>query len=84
MKAGLAIGLLLVLAAVVIRLASAPLYAVYDSRDCQRAYARARTIADTARVDLHPFAARAGDARRRCGEIRTRRNLSPTDVAGVQ
>jgi len=84
MRVGLAIGLLLVLTAIVVRLASAPLYAVYDAHDCQRAYSRARTIADTARVDLHPFVGSAGAVRSRCGELRTRRNLGPADVAGVR
>lgn len=49
----------------------APLYPRYSAPECLEAYARARTRADTARVDLHPYVpAWATRARHRCGEVR--------------
>ena len=82
MRRFLAVGLLLVLVAVVLKLVAAPLYAVYDAEDCQRAYARARTVRDSARVDLHPYATASGaPGRHRCGEVRTVRSVTASDIS---
>lgn len=47
-----------------------PARAPYDLDDCVRAYARARTMTDTARVDAHPFPGIDGDSVRQCGVLR--------------
>ena len=47
-----------------------PARAPYDLDDCVRAYARARTLADTVRVDAHPFPGIDGDTVRQCGVLR--------------
>lgn len=47
-----------------------PARAPYDLDDCVRAYARARTLADTIRVDAHPFPGIDGDTIRQCGVLR--------------
>ena len=51
---------------------SAPLYSEYTRAECVEAYAKARSISDTRRVDAHPYR-NEGDPRRirhRCAEIR--------------
>ena len=58
------------IAAIALRLASAPLYDRYDAAECREAYARALTLADTARVDLHPYGSGRQAGNRRCGEVR--------------
>jgi len=84
MKLVLTTGLLLVLTALVLKLVSAPLNAVYDAQDCQRAYARSRTIRDSARVDLHPYAASGAQGRHTCGESRAVRALTPFDISAAR
>ena len=81
MRLGLTIGLLLAIAALVVKLVAAPLNAVYDAQDCQQAYARSRTIRDSARVDLHPYAASGTRGRHTCGEVRARRAVTPSDIS---
>ena len=53
-------------------LAGAPLYRAYSFEKCLDAYAEARTIGDTARVDQHPYRNERDNRRvkRRCGEVR--------------
>ena len=84
MKVGLAIGLILVLATLVLKLVAAPLNAVYDAHDCEQAYARSRTIHDSARVDLHPYAASGAQGRHTCGEVRASRSATPTDIPAIR
>src|SRR5438128_859818 len=38
------------------RLVTAPLYRAYTAQECDEAYAKAKTAADSARIDLHPYA----------------------------
>jgi len=47
-----------------------PARAPYDLDDCLRDYARARTLADTQKVDLHPFPGIEGDTARQCRVLR--------------
>jgi hypothetical protein len=84
MKILLALGLSIAIAALVLRLATAPLYANYDAHDCERAYARSHTIADSARVDLHPFAVARGAPKRTCGEVRGRHVSTPSDISALR
>jgi len=81
MKVLLAVGIVISIALLALKLATAPLYAVYDAADCQSAYARSRTMGDTARVDLHPYKASAGAGKHRCGEVRARRAITPADIS---
>jgi hypothetical protein len=80
MKVPLAIGLVIAIVLLALKLATAPLFAVYDASDCQAAYARAHTLADSARVDLHPYKASARAGKRRCGEVRARRVITAADI----
>jgi hypothetical protein len=58
-----------------------PLYRRYSAEECHRAYASATTRGDTARVDLHPYAAPYGPrATHRCGEVRGRLIASDADI----
>ncbi len=70
MKIVASLGLLTVLGFIVMKLALGPFYARYDERECQAAYARAHSLADTLRVDLHPYASRLPGRNPRCGETR--------------
>src|SRR6185503_5929792 len=65
-KALLSIALVLAIVVVAVKLAAAPLYRRYDSRQCREAYAAARTRDDSSRVDLHPY----GTRNERCGVTR--------------
>ncbi len=59
----------------------APLYARYSADECHHAYRAATTRGDTARVDLHPYAAAHGHkANRRCGEVRARLVATDADI----
>lgn len=84
MRTVIAIGLVLVLALLGLKLATAPLNATYDVGDCERAYARAKSLADSARTDLHPLLTKPGGPRRYCGEVRARPLNSPSDLAARQ
>jgi hypothetical protein len=64
------IALLLLLTAFVMKLALSPLYARYDTDECRRAYASARTRSDTVRVDFHPHAPPSGARNQRCSVVR--------------
>jgi hypothetical protein len=63
-----------------VKLALAPLYGMYDADECRAAYAKAATMSDTLRVDLHPYASPLVPERRRCGEVRTRPASDPSDL----
>lgn len=67
--------------AVVLKLATAPLYAVYDAHDCRQAYARSRSLADSARVDLHLYGGADRSVRHTCGEVRAR---SALDISALR
>jgi len=54
---------------IALKVLSGPLYASYSPSECQAAYSRARTLADSLRVDLHRMPRVAG-ADHRCGEVR--------------
>lgn len=75
--------LALATAALVLKLVTAPLNARYDADDCRRAYARSRSMADTARVDLHPYAASSRNERRTCGEVRAHIAVTLDDVSAL-
>jgi hypothetical protein len=62
--------LIAVIGGIVLFLSLAPLHRVYDADECRDAYARARSVTDTAQVDLHRYAALPGAPYRRCGELR--------------
>ena len=70
MKILACIGLLVVVGLVAMKLALAPVYDRYDAAECRAAYAHARSLADSLRVDLHPYASPDGGRNPRCGEIR--------------
>ncbi len=59
----------LIIAVYVLRILG-PARAPYDLDDCLRAYARARTLADTLQVDVHPFPGVEGDSVRQCRVLR--------------
>jgi hypothetical protein len=64
----------LALAVLAARLVLAPVHAVRSAAACGRAYAAARTHADTVTADLLTYADSAGGParrRRRCGDLRT-------------
>jgi hypothetical protein len=84
MKVPLAIGLVIAIVLVALKLATAPLYAVYDTADCQAAYARSHTLGDSVRVDLHPYRASAGATRHTCGEVRGRPVNTPADISALR
>jgi hypothetical protein len=84
MKFLIALGLVIAIALLALKLASAPLYAVYDASDCHSAYSRSRTLADSARVDLHPYNASGGASRHTCGEVRARRVITPADISALR
>jgi hypothetical protein len=84
MRILLAAALVLAIGALVVKLAAAPLYARYDAEECRRAYSRSGTLADTARVDLHPYAATSGPKNRRCGEVRARNASSQADIPAIR
>ena len=83
MKGLLAISIVLAMAALLLKLAAAPLYGRYNASECRSAYARAHNIADTARVDLHPYGAVRGPSRR-CGEVRARTLRAPADISALR
>jgi len=82
-KSTVALAVAVFIAALVLKLATAPLYAVYDAHDCRQAYARARTLGDTVRVDLHLLAG-PGHVRHTCGEVRGRTVGSAVDISGLR
>jgi hypothetical protein len=75
--------LIAVIAIIAIRLASAPLYGRYSGAECREAYAKARTLRDSIRVDLHPYNGAADRTVHRCGEVRARIVDSPVGASGV-
>ncbi|HEU4994171.1 MAG TPA: hypothetical protein VFT29_05100 [Gemmatimonadaceae bacterium] len=80
-KLVLALVLVLGIVAVVLELATAPLYAVYDAHDCRQAYAHARSLADSTRVDLHLYGGADKSVRHTCGEVRAR---SALDISALR
>lgn len=54
----------------VAKLALSPLYPRYTAAECGDAYARARSVADTHRVDRHPYDPARRSATHRCVEVR--------------
>lgn len=84
MKVLLAIGLVIVITLLALKLATAPLYAVYDTADCHSAYARSHTIGDSARVDLHPYKVSGAPGRHTCGEVRGRPVSTPADISALR
>jgi hypothetical protein len=66
------LSLLLVLVVVMVKLATAPLYASYTANECHGAYDDARSLHDTLRIDLHPLQSEDRGVRHRCGEVRVR------------
>lgn len=84
LKAVAAIVLVLVIALLAVKLATAPLYAVYDDAECRQAYASARTLADSARVDLHPRVSSRRGVKERCWGVRVARVLDSTDISALK
>ena len=72
------------IALLALKLATAPLYALYDASDCHSAYARSRTLGDSARVDLHPYRGSDRASRHTCGEVRARRVINPSDISALR
>ena len=70
MKILASIGVLIVAGLLVMKLAFAPLFDRYSAAECRAAYGRARDLADTMRIDLHPYASPRGGRNPRCGELR--------------
>ena len=69
---GAAVALLLALVALASRLVFAPIHGARSAAACARAYAAARTHADTVSADRlsYPDPAGPGGRRRRCGDLR--------------
>jgi hypothetical protein len=68
----IAVAVLLALAVLSYRLVLGPIHAVHDAAGCARAYARARTHADTLSVDFLSYPDPAGrPVALRCGALRT-------------
>jgi hypothetical protein len=63
------VGLLAALGVFVVQLLRAPLYERFSATECREAYGRARTLADSIRVDMHPYASPKGGGNARCGEL---------------
>ena len=63
-----------------LKLAAGPLYAAYDADGCTRAYSRARTRADSSRIDLHPYKKSVADKRGQCVQIRGQHSDSTISV----
>ena len=84
MRVLVSVAIALAIAAVVVKLALAPLYNSYTAVECHAAYARANTLADTARLDLHPYAVPGGRGRRVCGEVRAPAVESPADISALR
>jgi len=76
--------LVVAIGALVLKLAVAPLYKMYDAEECHGAYARAHSRADTARVDLHPFAAPSDPRNGRCGEVRALQASTPAEIPALR
>ena len=76
---GWPIALLLVAGVCVLlaRLAASPNIPRYSADECREAYARAQTVADTHRVDVHPYGETRATGTRRCGETRAASRNSP-------
>ena len=74
--------LIIAVVVLVLRLAAAPLYAVYGTDECLRAYAGAKTLADSARLDLHPYKGERLGVSHRCGEVRAPRAMPPIKSVG--
>ena len=63
--------ILVVLLGIGLALAAAPLYTPYTAVECTAAYAKARSRADTAKIDLHRVRVEPGiRGDRRCGATR--------------
>jgi hypothetical protein len=84
MRILVSVGIALAIAAVVIKLALAPFYGSYTAAECHAAYARANTRADTARLDLHPYARPDDAARHVCGEVRAPAVDSPANISALR
>jgi hypothetical protein len=84
MRVLLAIALVIAIALLALKLATAPLYTVYDTSDCQAAYARSHTLGDSARVDLHRYKIAGGASKHTCGEVRGRRVSTPADISALR
>ena len=72
LKHALPVTLLAAIVAAVALAFSAPLYSEYTRAECVEAYAKARSMNETRRIDAHPYR-NEGDKRRirhRCAEIR--------------
>jgi hypothetical protein len=84
MRVLLSAGIAIAIAMIVATLALGPFYGRYTAAECHAAYARAKTLADTARLDLHPHAV-PGDSRRHlCGKVRARAVKRPADIFAVR
>jgi hypothetical protein len=84
MRILVSLGLGLAAAAIVVKLALAPLYGRYTAAECHEAYARANTPGDTARLDLHPYEGPDDRGRHVCGEVRAPAVESPADISALR
>lgn len=76
---GWPVALLLVagVCALLAKLAASPNIPRYSADECRDAYARAQTVADTHRVDVHPYGRVSGTGAHRCGETRAAAQSPP-------
>lgn len=70
LKALASVALVVLIGALAVKLALAPLYQRYSAEQCRQAYASARTRADTIAVDFRPYASPLGGRNPRCGQTR--------------
>lgn len=66
----LSLALIAVAVIVVAKLALSPFWTRYTPDECRHAYAGARTLADTQRVDLMPAFGSDSSRNHHCGEVR--------------
>lgn len=80
MKTAAAVVLMAAIAVISVKLALAPYHHVYTAKECEAAYARASTRAETIAVDFKPFDDRNNSVDTRCSMVRGIRALSSSDI----
>lgn len=81
---GAAILLVAAIATLGVKLALAPFHHVNTVEECRAAYAQARTLADTARVDFRPFDDNDNAVDTRCSATRAIRSISSADITQLR
>ena len=80
MKVAAAVLLMAAIVVLSVKLALAPYHRVYSAKECEAAYARARTHTETIAVDFKPFDDRNNAVDTRCSMVRGTRALSSSDI----